>query len=101
MEGRRKALLLADMESTIIGQELLDELGRLAGLGGQIAEITERAMRGEVDFAEALRFRVGLLAGRPASLLEGPASPGRSTSCPGAAEPLATISWVASKWRPS
>ena len=70
VEGRRKALLLADMESTIIGQELLDELGRLAGLGGQIAEITERAMRGDVDFAEALRFRVGLLAGRPASLLE-------------------------------
>jgi phosphoserine phosphatase len=68
--GRRKALLLADMESTIIGQELLDELGRLAGLGAQIAAITERAMRGEVDFADALRFRVGLLKGKPASLLD-------------------------------
>jgi phosphoserine phosphatase len=67
---RRKGLLLADMESTIIGQELLDELGRLAGLGEQIAAITDRAMRGEVDFADALRFRVGLLKGRPASLLE-------------------------------
>jgi phosphoserine phosphatase len=68
--GRRKRLLLADMESTIIGQELLDELGRRAGLGEKIAAITERAMRGEVDFADALRFRVGLLAGLPASLLE-------------------------------
>jgi phosphoserine phosphatase len=67
---RRKGLLLADMESTIIGQELLDELGRLAGLGEQIAAVTDRAMRGEVDFADALRFRVGLLKGRPASLLE-------------------------------
>jgi phosphoserine phosphatase len=67
---RRKRLLLADMESTIIGQELLDELGRSAGLGEQIAAITERTMRGEIDFAEALRYRVGLLAGRPASLLE-------------------------------
>jgi phosphoserine phosphatase len=67
---RRKGLLLADMESTIIGQELLDELGRLAGRGEQIAAITERAMRGEVDFADALRFRVGLLKGSLASLLE-------------------------------
>jgi phosphoserine phosphatase len=70
VEGRRKRLLLADMESTMIGQELLDELGRAAGLGEQIAAITERAMRGEIEFAEALRYRVGLLTGRPASLLE-------------------------------
>ena len=68
--GQRKGLLVADMESTIIAEELLDELGRLAGLGERIAAITERAMRGEVDFADALRYRVGLLAGLPASLLD-------------------------------
>jgi phosphoserine phosphatase len=68
--GRRKSLLVADMESTIIAEELLDELGRIAGLGGQIAAVTERAMRGEVDFADALRLRVAWLAGRPAALLE-------------------------------
>jgi phosphoserine phosphatase len=70
VDGRRKGLLVADMESTIIAEELLDELGRRAGLGERIAAVTERAMRGELDFAEALRYRVGLLAGQPASLLE-------------------------------
>ena len=80
--GRRKALLVADMESTIIAEELLDELGRLAGLGERIAQITERAMRGEIDFAEALRTRVGWLAGMPASLLEEVRS--RITLTPGA-----------------
>jgi phosphoserine phosphatase len=87
--GRRKRLLLADMESTIIGQELLDELGRLAGLGEEIAAITGRAMRGEVDFAEALRFRVGLLKGRPASLLEEVRA--RITLNPGARELVQTM----------
>jgi phosphoserine phosphatase len=86
---RRKRLLLADMESTIIGQELLDELGRSAGLGEQIAAITERAMRGEVDFAEALRYRVGLLAGRPAALLD--EVRGRITLNPGARELVQTM----------
>jgi len=80
--GRRKALLVADMESTIIAEELLDELGRLAGLGERIAAITERAMRGEIDFVEALRTRVGWLAGMPASLLE--EVRGRITLTPGA-----------------
>jgi phosphoserine phosphatase len=87
--GRRKALLLADMESTVIAQELLDELGRLAGLGEEIAAITGRAMRGEVDFAEALRFRVGLLKGRPASLLEEVRA--RITLNPGARELVQTM----------
>lgn len=68
--GRRKSLLLADMESTVIAEELLDELGRLAGLGERIAAITQRAMRGEIDFADALRHRVALLAGWPAGLIE-------------------------------
>jgi phosphoserine phosphatase len=87
--GRRKRLLVADMESTIIGQELLDELGRLAGLGDRIAEITERAMRGEVDFADSLRFRVRLLAGQPASLLEQVCE--RLTLNPGARELVLTM----------
>ena len=61
--GRRKALLIADMESTIIEQEMLDELGREAGLGDRIADITERAMRGELDFEASLHERVALLEG--------------------------------------
>ena len=68
--GRRKSLLLADMDSTIIAQECIDELGALAGLGTQIAEITERAMRGELEFEDALRERVGLMAGLEASLID-------------------------------
>lgn len=61
--GRRKTLLVADMESTIIRQELLIELGKRAGVSDRIAGITERAMLGEIDFADALRERVALLAG--------------------------------------
>lgn len=65
--GRRKQLLVADMDSTIIGQECIDELGALTGLGDQIAGITTRAMRGELDFAEALRERVALMEGLDAA----------------------------------
>ena len=61
--GRRKQLLIADMDSTIITVECLDELADEAGLKPHIAAITERAMRGELDFESALRERVGLLAG--------------------------------------
>ena len=61
--GRRKRLLAADLESTIIENEMLDELGAMLGLGSEIAEITRRAMNGEIDFAEALAARVALLAG--------------------------------------
>lgn len=60
---RRKRLLVADMESTIIQQEMLDELGDLVGRRAEIAEVTERSMRGELDFEEALRERVALLSG--------------------------------------
>lgn len=67
--GRRKRLLVADMESTIIAEEMLDELAAHLGIADQVAPITARAMNGELDFAEALRARVGLLAGQPASLL--------------------------------
>jgi phosphoserine phosphatase len=65
--AREKRLLVADMDSTIIGQECIDELADYAGLKPQIAAITERAMQGELDFAAALRERVALLAGLEAS----------------------------------
>jgi phosphoserine phosphatase len=61
--GRRKKLLIADMDSTIIDCECLDELAGMAGLKDQVSAITERAMRGELDFAEALRERVAMLKG--------------------------------------
>jgi phosphoserine phosphatase len=67
---RRKRLLVADMESTIIEQECLDELADYAGVRPRIADITERAMRGELDFEAAIRERVGLLAGLDAGVLE-------------------------------
>ncbi len=67
---RRKRLLLADMESTIIRQETLIELGKLAGVGEEIAAITRRAMNGEIEFAEALRTRVAMLEGLPFSALD-------------------------------
>lgn len=68
--GRAKRLLVADMDSTIIGVECIDELADFAGVKAEVAEITERAMRGELDFEAALIARVGLLAGLPALVLE-------------------------------
>ena len=62
-EQRWKRLFVADMDSTVIGQECIDELADYAGLKKQVARITERAMQGELDFARALRERVRLLAG--------------------------------------
>ena len=62
-EPRWKRLLVADMDSTIIGQECIDELADYAGLKDKVARITERAMQGEIDFPAALRERVRLLAG--------------------------------------
>ncbi len=62
-EPRWKRLLVADMDSTIIGQECIDELADFVGLKEKVARITERAMQGELDFPEALRERVRLLAG--------------------------------------
>ena len=61
--GRRKKLLIADMDSTMIDQECIDELGDEVGLKARIAAITARAMNGEIEFEPALRERVGLLAG--------------------------------------
>lgn len=67
---RRNRLLVADMESTIIEQECLDELADFVGLRDRISEITARAMRGELDFEAAIKERVGLLAGLDVSALE-------------------------------
>lgn len=69
-EGRRKPLFLADMDSTIIDVECLDELADFAGLKAEIAAITERAMRGELAFEGALRERVGMLKGLADSALQ-------------------------------
>lgn len=69
-EGRRKALLVADMESTLIHQEMLDELADALDLRPRIAAITARAMNGEIEFRAALAERVALLAGLPEATLE-------------------------------
>jgi len=71
-EGRRKKLLLADMDSTIVTTETLDELAGQAGpeIKQKIAALTERAMRGEIDFEATLRARVAMIAGLPESALE-------------------------------
>src|SRR5271166_2532148 len=68
--ARRKRLFVADMDSTMIGQECIDELADLVGQKARVAAITERAMRGELAFAPALRERVALLAGLPASVID-------------------------------
>ena len=69
-EGRRKRLLLADMDSTMIQQECIDELADEAGVGAHVAAITRRAMNGELDFEDALRERVGLLKGLPVATID-------------------------------
>ena len=68
-EGRKKRLLIADMDSTMIRQECIDELADEAGVGARVAGITARAMNGELDFEGALRERVGLLKGLPEAVI--------------------------------
>ena len=87
--GRRKRLLIADMDSTIVTSETLDELAAYAGLKDRIAAITTRSMNGEMDFREALTLRVGLLAGMPLSALD--ATWQTTEIMPGAAELVATM----------
>ena len=67
--GRKKRLLIADMDSTMIRQECIDELADEAGVGARVADITARAMNGELDFEGALRERVGLLKGLPEGVI--------------------------------
>lgn len=69
-QGRRKDLLIADMDATIVAGETLDDLAGHAGLREPISAITARAMNGEIDFREALRERVAMLEGLPVSALE-------------------------------
>ena len=68
--GRRKKMLLADMDSTMIQQECIDELANEAGVGDRVKEITARAMNGELDFEGALTERVGLLKGLDAGVID-------------------------------
>jgi phosphoserine phosphatase len=88
--GRRKRLLIADMDSTMIRQECIDELAEVAGVGEQVRGITARAMNGELDFEGALRERVGLLAGLPVAVI-GEVLDHHITHMPGGRALLATM----------
>lgn len=68
--NRRKQLLISDMDSTMIGQECIDELADMAGIGAQVSDITERAMQGKLDFSASLTQRVALLKNLPVDALE-------------------------------
>jgi len=70
VSNRRKSLLICDMDSTLIGQECIDELADFAGVKDRVSAITERTMRGEIGFDGALRERVGLLDGLPLETLQ-------------------------------
>lgn len=87
---RRKKLFLADMDSTMIGQECIDELADLVGMKAHVATITERAMRGEIEFEPALRERVALLKDLPASVVDEVLAK-RITLAPGGRELVATM----------
>jgi phosphoserine phosphatase len=90
IEGRRKRLLLADMDSTMIGQECIDELAEVAGVGDRVKDITARAMNGELDFEGALRERVALLRGLDSAVIETVLRE-RITFTPGGRELIATM----------
>ncbi|WP_417250366.1 phosphoserine phosphatase SerB [Celeribacter sp.] len=90
LEGRRKKMLLADMDSTMIQQECIDELAAEAGVGDRVAEITAKAMNGELDFEGAIDERVGLLADLPESIIDHVLNT-RITFMPGGKALLATM----------
>src|SRR5581483_9217753 len=87
---RRKKLMVADMDSTMIGQECIDELADYVGLKAHVAAITERAMRGEIEFEPALRERVALLKGLPVSVVDEVVAK-RLTPTPGGTTLVATM----------
>jgi phosphoserine phosphatase len=87
---RRKTLFVADMDSTMIGQECIDELADYVGLKAHVAAITERAMRGEIAFEPALRERVALLEGLPVSVVDAVIE-NRITLAPGGRMLVATM----------
>lgn len=88
--SRRKKLLIADMDSTMIQQECIDELAAEAGIGEKVAEITARAMNGELDFRAAMKERVGLIAGLDLGAIERVLA-NRITYMPGGAALVATM----------
>ncbi|MEQ8367106.1 MAG: phosphoserine phosphatase SerB [Roseicyclus sp.] len=88
--NRRKRLLLADMDSTMIQQECIDELADEAGVGDRVRTITAKAMNGELDFEQALRARVGLLKGLPETTIDAVLAR-RITMMPGGATLVATM----------
>lgn len=90
-DHRRKKALLADMDSTLIQQECIDELAAEAGVGGRVADITARAMRGELEFEGALRERVSLLAGLDEKIITRVLE-NRITLMPGGKELVGTMS---------
>jgi len=87
--GRRKRLLISDMDSTILQNETLDELAEEAGVGAAVAAITDRSMSGEIDFGQALIERVAMLNGLEVSALDRTAT--RMVTMPGAATLIATM----------
>lgn len=89
-QGRRKGMLLADMDSTMIQQECIDELADEAGVGARVKDITARAMNGELDFEGALTERVALLKGLEAQVIDHVLAT-RITYMPGGAALLATM----------
>jgi phosphoserine phosphatase len=89
-EGRRKKLLIADMDSTMIGQECIDELAGVVGLKAHVSAITARAMNGEIPFEDALRERVSLLKGLDANVVTTVIKE-RITLTPGGRELIATM----------
>lgn len=89
-DQRRKKFLIADMDSTMIGQECIDELAAEVGLKDQVSKITARAMNGEIAFEPALRERVALLKGLPASVVDDVIAK-RITLTPGGPELIATM----------
>ncbi len=89
-QGRRKRMLLADMDSTMIQQECIDELADEAGVGDRVKDITARAMNGELDFEGALIERVGLLTGLDENVI-GKVLNERITLMPGGTELLSTM----------
>lgn len=90
IHNRRKRLLVADMDSTMIHQECIDELGAVAGVGERIATITAKAMRGELNFEGALKERVALLRGLDAGIIQKVISE-RITLMPGGKTLIATM----------
>jgi phosphoserine phosphatase len=89
VDGRRKKLLVSDMESTVVTNEFINEIAEAAGVGAQVAAITARTIAGEIEFAASLKERVAMLAGLPVAALERAFE--TMTAMPGARALIATM----------